>query len=168
MYHIIRREPSCAWRRQSGEFPGTGKRRVEGDGKGGINRANMYTHARQTRGSPCGNGTGSMRAGLSWRQHARLGLVRTDAKVFHMLHHSQKLFLPSCQYNVYSPCTYIHGPGSLSPGTRGFFGWKHHLATVAFPHWGSRVGLLPRRHVVASKFPLAGARRVWSDLEKPS
>ena len=22
-------EPSCAWRRQSGEFPGTGKRRVE-------------------------------------------------------------------------------------------------------------------------------------------
>lgn len=50
------------------------------DGKGGINRANMYTHARQTRGSPCGNGTGSMRAGLSMEAACPFGTREDGCK----------------------------------------------------------------------------------------
>jgi hypothetical protein len=108
-----------------------------------------------------------MRAQLSIEAACLIEFPGVGCKNSHMLtaQGTGKLSLPSCGYMCACAHVHIHGSASLSHGSRGSFsGWKQRLATVAVPHRGSRVGVLPRRHVVASNVLSVGGSE---SVERP-
>jgi len=169
-YHVIRGEPSCARRHQDGEFLGTGKRRVEGRKvKGGTKSANKYTQGRRA-STPCGNGTGSMRAELSIEAACLIVVRGVGCKNSHMRRPKVR---GRHSYRVAGTCVHAHMCISMdlllsATGQEGSFsGWKHRLATVAVPHRGSRVGCSLGATWWLGMFHRSEGRKVWSEVEKP-
>ena len=90
-----------------------------------------------------------------------MGLVKTDAKVFHMLPPFAEVILTEL------PVQCVQSGFSKPRDKRVFRLETSPRDGCLSPHGDLVCGVAPWAPRVASKFPLAGARRVWSDLEKP-